>query len=454
MSHTTSEPRAAARQHLWGHFTVPGADVPMITRGEGVYVWNDKGDRMLDALASLFCVNVGYGRHEILEKAVKETRDLPYFSNWNFVHPVAARLAERITNLAPAGLDRVFFTSGGTESVESAIKLARQYHKVTGNPDKYKVIARRNSYHGTSLGALMATGIEAMKAPFEPVAPGGCHVPSTRAPRDGTTIDFADTIAQRIAAEGPDTVAAVILEPVQSAGGCLTPPEDYFARVSKICRDNNVLLISDEVICGFGRLGQWFGAQVFGYEPDIITTAKGITSGYAPMGAVIINNRISDAFERTGTAFAHGYTFGAHPLACAVADANLDIIEREKLVGHVAENGPHMRAMLETLQAAHPMVKDVRGIGYFHALELGPHDGDGELDAEQSGAVVRELSAAILRRGVFCRVENRAGYPALLLSPPFVATTDHLAEIHDAIDGALTETRANGIYVGPTGTPI
>lgn len=441
----STDPRQAAQRHLWGHFSTPGADLPMIVRGEGAYVWNDRGERLLDALSSLFCVNVGYGRHEILERAVKETRELPYFSNWNFVHPVAARLAERIAGLTPEGLDRVFFTSGGTESVESAIKLARQYHKVTGNPGKYKVIARRNAYHGTSLGALMATGIEAMKAPFEPVAPGGCHVPATRQPRDGTIIDFADTIAQRIAEEGPETVAAVILEPVQSAGGCITPPEGYFARVQEICRENNVLLISDEVICGFGRLGEWFGAQAFDYQPDMITTAKGITSGYAPLGAVIIANRLADAFGSAGTAFAHGYTFGAHPLACAVADANLDIIENEHLIQHVAANGPAMRTMLESLRS-HPMVKDVRGLGFFHALELGPADGDGELDSTKSAAVVSALNPAILKRGVFCRVENRAGYPALLLSPPFIAGQAEFDQIHAAIADALTETQAAGLF--------
>src|SRR5205085_2348467 len=270
-----------------------------------------------------------------------------------YAHPAAIELAARIASLAPGDLNRVFFTSGGSEAVESSLKLARQYFKLAGKPNKYKVISREIAYHGTSLGALSATGITGLRQPFEPLAPGGCHVPNTntyRLPHGVSESDLAEAIAQRIEFEGPDTVAAVILEPVQNAGGCFTPPTGYFQRVREICDEHDVLLISDEVICSWGRLGEWFGAERYGYQPDIITTAKGLTSGYAPLGAVIFSDRLAEPFLHGTASFTHGFTFAGHPICAAVAMANLDAFENEGVLEHVRENEPRLRAMLDSLR--------------------------------------------------------------------------------------------------------
>ena len=290
----TSELQQLAKRHLWMHFTRMGAysdaDVPIIVRGDGCYVWDEHGRRYLDGLSALFCVNIGHGRAEVAQAGADQAKELGFFPNWSYAHPRAIELAARVAELAPGDLNRVFFTSGGGEAVESALKLARQYHKLTGHPSKTKVIAREIAYHGTTMGALAATGITGLREPFEPLMPGGCHVPSTnvyRLPAGRSPGDLAETVAERIAFEGPETVAAVIMEPVQNAGGCFTPPDGYFQRIQEICEANDVLLISDEVICSWGRLGEYFGAERYGYQPDIITTAKGLTSAYAPLGAAI-----------------------------------------------------------------------------------------------------------------------------------------------------------------------
>jgi adenosylmethionine-8-amino-7-oxononanoate aminotransferase len=320
-----------ARRHLWMHFTRMSAyadhEVPIIVRGEGCYVYDQHGKRFLDGLSALFCVNIGHGRADIAQAGADQAKDLGFFINWSYAHPPSIELAARVASLAPGDLNRVFFTSGGSEAVESALKLARQYHKVTGNPNKYKVIAREIAYHGTSFGALTATGVTPLRAPFEPLPMGGCHVPNTNTyhlPEGCDTRPFAEAIAERIEFEGPDTVAAVILEPVQNSGGCFTPPEGYFQRVREICDEYNVVFISDEVICAWGRLGEWFGAQRYGYQPDLITTAKGLTSSYAPMGAVIASDRIAEPFLSGTNSFTHGFTFGGHPMSAAIGLANLD----------------------------------------------------------------------------------------------------------------------------------
>src|SRR5947209_4295858 len=334
-----------AKRHLWMHFTRMSAyadhEVPIIVRGEGCYVWDEHGKRYLDGLAALFCVNIGHGRADIAQAGADQAKELGFFTNWSYAHPPAIELAARIASLAPGDLNRVFFTSGGSEAVETALKLARQYFKLRGKPTKTKVIAREIAYHGTSLGALSATGVTALRQPFEPLTPGGCHVPNTntyRLPVGLSEADLAETIAARIEFEGPDTVAAVILEPVQNAGGCLPPPEGYFQRVREICDEYDVLMISDEVICAWGRLGEWFGCQRYGYQPDIITTAKGLTSAYAPMGAVIASDRLAEPFMQGTHSFTHGFTFGGHPISAAVAMAKLDAFEQDGVIDNVRAN--------------------------------------------------------------------------------------------------------------------
>jgi adenosylmethionine-8-amino-7-oxononanoate aminotransferase len=435
-----------ARRHLWMHFTRLSAyadqEVPIIVRGEGCYVYDEHGNRYLDGLSSLFCVNIGHGRADVAQAGADQAKDLGYFSNWSYAHPPAIELSARIASLAPGDLNRVFFTSGGSEAVESALKLARQYFKLRGKGNKYKVIAREIAYHGTSLGALSATGITGLRQPFEPLAPGGCHVPNTntyRLPPGITEESLAETIAERIEFEGPDTVAAVILEPVQNAGGCFTPPEGYFQRVREICDANDVLLISDEVICAWGRLGEWFGSERYGYQPDIITTAKGLTSAYAPMGAVIVSDRLAEPFLDGPDSFTHGFTFGGHPICAAVALANLDVLDGEGVLDNVRANEAPFRAMLESLRDL-PIVGDVRGAGYFQAIELvKDKDSKESFSDEQAETLLRGfLSGELYRRGLICRADDR-GDPVIQLSPPLIAGPEQFQEIEAILRPVLSE---------------
>jgi adenosylmethionine-8-amino-7-oxononanoate aminotransferase len=435
-----------ARRHLWMHFTRMGAyqhaEIPIIVRGEGCYVYDEHGNRYLDALSALFCVNIGHGRADIAQAGADQAKDLGFFTNWSYAHPPAIRLASRIASLAPGDLNRVFFTSGGSEAVESALKLARQYYKLRGKPTKYKVIARDVAYHGTSLGALSATGIAGLREPFEPLAPGGCHVPNTNTYRlpSGLTEDrLADTIAERIEFEGPETVAAVILEPVQNAGGCFTPPEGYFQRVREICDEYDVVMISDEVICSWGRLGHWFGAERYGYLPDIITTAKGLTSAYAPMGAVIVSDRLAEPFHDGAQSFTHGFTFGGHPVCAAVAMANLDAFEEGGVIENVRANEGKLRGMLESLRDL-PIVGDVRGAGYFQAIELVKDKATKEsFSDEESETLLRGfLSGELYRRGLICRADDR-GDPVIQFSPPLIAGPEQFDEIESVLRPVLTE---------------
>jgi adenosylmethionine-8-amino-7-oxononanoate aminotransferase len=435
-----------ARRHLWMHFTRMSAygdhEVPVIVRGEGCYVYDQHGNRYLDGLSALFCVNIGHGRADIAQAGADQARELGFFTNWSYAHPRAIELAARIAGLAPGDLNRVFFTSGGSEAVESALKLARQYHKLTGKPTKTKVIAREIAYHGTSLGALSATGITELRTPFEPLTPGGTHVPNTntyRMPAGLSEADLAEAVAHKIEFEGPDTVAAVIMEPVQNSGGCFTPPEGYWQRVREICDAYDVLLISDEVICAWGRLGEWFGAHRYDYVPDIITTAKGLTSSYAPMGAVIASDRVAEPFMTGTNSFTHGFTFGGHPISAAVALANLDAFEREGILDHVRAHEREFRAMLESLREL-PIVGDVRGAGYFHALELVKDKDTKESfsDAESETLLRGFLSGELYRRGLICRADDR-GDPVIQLSPPLIAGPEQFEEMESILRGVLTE---------------
>ncbi len=345
MTMTSDELASAAAEHLWLHFSrLSGeGDAPLtvIERGEGAYVWDDQGNRYIDGLAGLFVVQAGHGRIEIAEAASRQAATLAYFPLWTYAHPAAIELATRLAAMAPGDLNRAFFTTGGGEAVESAWKLARQYFLAIGQPDRVKVISRETAYHGTTLGALNITGLDAIKEPFLPLLNGQVrHVPNTQTAQRANPDDAlagADAIEAMIVAEGPETVAAVYLEPVQNAGGCLVPPSGYFQRVREICDRHGVLFVSDEVICAFGRLGTWFGSSRLGYQPDMITFAKGVTSGYSPLGGVMVSDRIAEPFLAEGTSFLHGITFAGHPVSCAVALANLDVMEREDLPGRVLD---------------------------------------------------------------------------------------------------------------------
>ncbi|RAO40124.1 putative aminotransferase [Micromonospora saelicesensis] len=442
---------ANATDHLWMHFTrmasYSAGEVPTIVRGEGAYVWDAQGRRYLDGLAGLFVVNAGHGRTELAEAAAKQASELAYFPLWSYAHPKAIELAERIAALTPGDLNRIFFTTGGSEAVEAAWKLARAYFKRTGKPNKYKVISRYIAYHGTSMGALSITGLPGIKSDFEPLVPGAIKVPNTnfyRAPEHGDDPEAfgrwaADEIGRAIEREGPDTVAAVFLEPVQNSGGCFPPPPGYFERVREICDAYDVLLVSDEVICSWGRLGEYFGAVRYGYQPDIITTAKGITSGYAPLGAMIASDRLMEPFLTETGMFAHGVTFGGHPVSCAVALANLEVFAREDLVGHVRANEDAFRATLEKLYDL-PIVGDVRGDGYFYGIELVKDKTTRETftEAESERLLRGFLSTALFQAGLYCRADDR-GDPVIQLAPPLIAEQQHFDEIEQILRTVLTQ---------------
>jgi adenosylmethionine-8-amino-7-oxononanoate aminotransferase len=435
--------------HFTRHSTYEeGGRVPVIVRGEGAYVYDSQGRKYLDGLAGLFTVQVGHGRTELAQAAAKQAEELAFFPLWSYAHPMAIDLAERLAAEAPGDLNRVFFTTGGGDAVETAWKLAKQYYKLVGKPTKHKVISRNVAYHGTPQGALSITGIPDAKVPFEPLVPGAHKVPNTnlyRAPehlRDDPKrfgLWAADRIAEAIEFEGPDSVAAVFLEPVQNSGGCFPPPPGYFERVREICDTYDVLLVSDETICAFGRIGEIFACKDFGYVPDIITCAKGLTSAYSPLGAMIASDRLFEPFKKGTTSFLHGYTFGGHPVSCAVAMANLDIFEREGLVDHVHQNAPAFRSTLEKLLDL-PIVGDVRGEGFFYGIELVKDKQTREtFNEDESERLLRGfMSKALFDAGLYCRADDR-GDPVVQLAPPIIIGQKEFDDIEQMLRGVLTE---------------
>ena len=439
----------SASRHLWEHFTplrLVGV-APTIVRGEGCYVWDTEGKRYLDGLAGMFVNQVGSGRKVLAQAAARQAETLHYFPIWGHAHQPAIQLADRLAALTPGDLNRVFFTTGGSEAVETAWKFAMQYFRLMGQPQRRKVISRELSYHGTTLGALSITGLTDIKTPFEPLVPGTFHVPATILFRSGLTpeqlaVERASAIEEAILREGPETVAMVILEPVQNAGGCIPPPADYFRRVREICVRYGVLYVSDEVICGFGRLGYMFGVQRFGVQPDIITCAKGLTSGYSPLGACIISDRLAEPFLGEGPSFLHGITFGGHPVSCAVAMANLDIIEGEGLLERVRQMEPLFKATLESLWDI-PIVGDIRGAGAFWAVELvKERETNGHYSDEEADFLLRDLlTPELVKAGLICRADDR-GDPVVQLSPPLIMGPTQFEEMAAAMRQAFTVAAA------------
>src|SRR3954470_15032764 len=438
-----------ASRHLWGHFARHGEGItpPIITRGEGVTIFDDKGKSYIDGLSGLFVVQVGHGRKELAEAAAKQAETLSFFPLWSYATPTAIELSERIAGYAPGDLNRVFFTTGGGEAVESAWKLAKNYFKLTGKPMKHKVLSRSIAYHGTTQGALSITGLPPLKQQFEPLVPSTFRVPNTNIYRaeettggllDGTDPEAfgrwaAEQIAVAIENEGPDTVAAVFLEPVQNAGGFFPPAPGYWQRGREICDEYDALLVPDEVICPYGRLGTWFGGQKFGYEPDIVTSAKGLTSGYAPLGAMIASDRLMEPFLTDGQMFAHGYTFGGHPVSTAVALKNLEIFEEEKLLENVTDNEAAFKATLDKLKDL-PIVGDVRGSGYFYGIELVKDRETKEsfTEDECERILYGYVSKALYEEGLYCRADDR-GDPVIQLSPPLIVGQREFDEIEQIL---------------------
>jgi adenosylmethionine-8-amino-7-oxononanoate aminotransferase len=444
---STKELRQAARDHLWLHFTrMADHEPPIIVRGEGCYLEDSEGRRYLDALAGLFAVQIGYSYGEEMgQAALEQMRELPFYTNWTYAHPRAIELAQEVASLAPGNLNRVFFVSGGSEAVESAWKLARQYHQARGER-RWKAVSRRTAYHGTTMGALSINGIPALRAPFEPLVPDVIHVRNTNRyhrPLDETEEQFTafllEDLESSIEQAGPETVAMVIMEPVQNAGGSFTPPAGYWRGVREICDRYGILLCCDEVITGFGRIGEWFGSEKYDIRPDMITSAKGLSSAYASIGAVIAADHVMEPFMNASAMYAHGITFGGHPVQCAIALKNIEIMKRERIVENVRDNGETFRATLEQLLEL-PIVGDIRGTGFFYAIELVKDKETREtFPHAECETLLREfLSPRLFEKGLICRADDR-GDPVVQISPPLIATQEEFDKITGTLGEVLDE---------------
>jgi adenosylmethionine-8-amino-7-oxononanoate aminotransferase len=440
-----------ALDHLWLHFTQMGAyadpaDLQVMVRGDGCYLEDSAGRRYLDALAGLFCVNIGYGfGEEMGEAAAAQMRELPFAINWTFAHPRSIELAAELAKLAPGDLNHSFFVSGGSEAVEAAWKLARQYHAARGER-RWKVIARRVAYHGTTMGALSITGCTDLRTPYEPLVPDVLHVSNTdryHRPPGETEQEFTtfllDELEATIEQAGADTVAMVIMEPVQNSGGSFMPPPGYLPGVRELCDRHGILFCADEVITGFGRVGEWFASDRFGVEPDLITCAKGLSSAYAAIGALIASERVMEPFREPGAMYAHGMTFGGHPVQAAVALRNIEIMRRERIIEHVRASEADFRAALEPLLEL-PIVGDLRGAGFFYALELvKDKDTRATFSGEECERLLRGfLSPRLFERGLLCRADDR-GEPVVQISPPLVARQEQFDEIAGILGAVLDE---------------
>jgi adenosylmethionine-8-amino-7-oxononanoate aminotransferase len=441
---------AAARDHLWLHFarlsSYTDGEVPIIARGEGCHVYDHNGKRYLDGLAGLFAVQIGYSfGDEMGEAAAAQMRELPFYTNWSYAHPRAIELAKDVASIAPGDLNRVFFVSGGSEAVETAWKLARQYHSARGER-RWKAIARRVAYHGTTMGALSINGVTAIKSAFEPLVPDVVHVHNTNRyhrPPEETEQEFTafllDDLESAIQQAGPDTIAVMFVEPVQNAGGAFLPPEGYFKGVREICDRHGILLCAEEVISSFGRVGAWFGADRYDLKPDMLTCAKGLSSAYASIGALIASDRLAEPFLDGDSMFAHGLTFGGHPVQAAVALKNLEIMRRERVVENVVENEEALRATLEQLSDL-PIVGDVRGTGYFFAVELvRDKETRAGFDEAESETLLRGfLSPRLFDAGLICRTDDR-GDPVIQIGPPLIAGQAEFDEMVGILGTVLEE---------------
>jgi adenosylmethionine-8-amino-7-oxononanoate aminotransferase len=421
----------------------PGAsELLVLERGEGPYVFDRSGRRYVDGLSSLFCAQIGYSYGaEMAAVAGEQLQRLAFNTLWGTAHPPALELAERLAAISPEGLNKVFFTSGGSESVESAWKIVRQYHLANGQPERLKAIARKIAYHGVTLGALSLTGVPGYKEPFGSPAIDTTHVSNTNQFRselqgEELTAALLAEMEQAISDADPATVAMIIAEPVQNAGGCLTPPPGYWAGLRELADRYGIVLVADEVITGFGRLGEWFGSTKVEASPDIITVAKGLTSAYAPMGAVFVSDRIAAPLYDDGRTLLHGITFGGHPVCAVIALKNLEIFERDGVLENVRAREPRLRELLESLREL-PIVGDVRGTGFFWAVELVKGHRDARLDADERERVLRGYMPAALRdAGLIARADDR-GDAVLQIAPPLIADDAVLEEIVEAMRTVL-----------------
>jgi adenosylmethionine-8-amino-7-oxononanoate aminotransferase len=447
-----------AREHLLLHFTNhrtaydAEAELLVLDRGEGPYVFDTKGNRYVDALSSLFCAQLGYSYGEEMTAAIAaQLQTLPFNTNWATAHPPAIELADKLAEIMPGDLNHVFFTSGGSESVEAAWKIAREHFVAIGQPQRLKAIARRNAYHGVTLGALAFTGVPGFKEAFGAPAIDVSHVANTNAFRapDG---DDPEAFCARLLAEmrvaveaaGADEIALIIAEPIQNAGGCLVPPPGYWAGLRALADEIGALLVADEVICGFGRLGHWLGIEREGVVPDLATTAKGLTSAYAPMGAVLVSDKVADSLHGSGGPLRHGITFGGHPLCAAVALRSIEIFERDGVLENVRAQEAGLEARLRELLAL-PIVGDVRGRGFFWAMELVRDAENGTFDQAERDRLLRAYLPQRMRdAGLIARCDDR-GDAVLQIAPPLIADAAVLEDIVARLGDVLADA---GAYMG------
>ncbi len=431
------------RSHLHPFSSVSAIlqDGPLVLdKGRGIYVEDDRGRELIDGAAGLWCVNVGHGREEIIKAIEQQMRKLDYFQSFSgATNEPVARLAARVLELAPSGMSRVFFGNSGSDAADSAVKMVTLYNNLRGKPKKKKFISRWRGYHGVTVAAGSLTGLESVHRLFDlplPIVrhidpPDAYHFPGL------TAADYADKIDELIREEGADTIAAFIAEPVMGTGGVLVPPDDYYTAIKKVLDKHDVLLVLDEVICGFGRLGTWFGAHRYGVVPDIITTAKGLTSGYLPMSAVIVGEKVWSTFEAEKSklgVFGHGFTSSGHPTVAACALANLDIIERENLVPRAGEMGRYLITKLRSALADHPLVGDIRGSGLMVGLELVEDKAARRNFAPEKGVAGKVLKTAI-EEGLLVRA--LPANDVIALSPAFTITTQQVDTLVTRLGAAL-----------------
>jgi adenosylmethionine-8-amino-7-oxononanoate aminotransferase len=461
MAMTHEQLQQSAREHLLLHFTRHQAafanELLVLERGEGPYVFDTKGQRYIDALSSLFCAQIGYSYGEEMVSVIADQLPrLAFNTNWATAHPPSIELAQRLAELMPGDLNHTFFTSGGSEAVEAAWKIVREHFEAIGQPQRRKAIARDVAYHGVTLGALAFTGVEPMKAPFGPPPIDVTHVSNTNAFRapDGQDPEafcarLLAEVRDAIDAAGPDEVALIIAEPVQNAGGCLLPPPGYWAGLRAIADECGALLMADEVICGFGRLGEWLGIEREGVVPDLASVAKGLTSAYAPMGAVLVSDRVAEPLYEPGVLLRHGITFGGHPLAAAIALRNLEIFERDGVLENVRRQEGRLEERLQTLRSL-PIVGDVRGRGFFWAMELVKDAANTPFDKPERDKLLRGfLPGRLLEAGIIARADDR-GDSVLQIAPPLVSDAAVLDEIVDRLHDVLADA---GRFMNVVGEP-
>jgi putrescine aminotransferase len=454
---TTKQWQEADSKHFLHPFTdhqaLAARGARVISRAEGVYIWDTDGNKILDAMSGLWCVNVGYGQQELIAAATNQLKTLPFYNAFfNSATPPAIELAELLSEVAPEGFKHFFFSSSGSESNDTNVRMVRRYWDLIGQPQRQVIIGRNNGYHGSTMAGASLSGMSGMHAQGGLPIPNIVHVEQPywyELGRDQTPEEFGLTAARTLEAKiieiGADKVAAFIGEPVQGAGGVIVPPSTYWPEIQRICTKYDILLISDEVICGFGRTGQWFGCETFGFNPDLITFAKGVTSGYIPLGGVMVGERVAKVLIEQGGDFNHGYTYSGHPVACAVAVANIRLIQKQKLVEHVRDDvGPYLASRFEQLRD-HPLVGDTQTCGLMGALQM---------VKDKSNATPFDAKLAV---GMICRghcfangLVMRAVGDRMIVAPPLVITRAQIDELvglaRKCLDLTLADIRARGWF--------